>query len=129
MNIFDYVSNISTSSNSIWNEGVSEKEYAPYMANKSLSQYYDTVMYAQEMNTRSHLPPKMQYDFYLNAITAKKKRFAKWHKPEKMETVTLLANHYGINIRICESYLSLLSDADIENIMETLNKGGRHGRK
>lgn len=129
MNVFDFVNNISTSNNSIWEDGISDKEYNAFMANRALSQYYDTVMFAQAMNERSNIAPKLQYDFYLTAITNKRKRFAKWHKPEKLEKATLLANHYGINIRTVENYLELLSDADIDNIMETLEKGGRNGRK
>ena len=129
MNAFDFVNNISTSTTDVWEDEASDKEYSPFIINRALSQYYDTIMFAQEMNQRPHLDSKLQYDFYRYGITSKRKRFAKWHKPEKLENATIIAKHYGINITVAESYLELLSESDIAHIMETLDKGGRHGRK
>lgn len=127
-NPFDYVNNICTSTKSIWEESMSDKEYAPYMVNKALSQHYDTVLFAQEMNQRSHIPNRWQYDFYRHAITVKKKRFAKWHKPEKLDVVEAISNHYQINRRTAEQYISLVNKSVIDNIMETLSKGGRNAK-
>lgn len=127
-NPFDYSNNISTSESSIWLDGVSDKEYSPYMVNRALSQYYDTVLFAQEMNQRGDIPSKWQYDFLRFAIQPKKKRFAKWHKPEKLEVVDAISSHYQINRRTAEQYLSLLNNSVITEIMETLSKGGRNAK-
>lgn len=125
-NPFDFINNISTSSTSIWEEGVSDKEYTPFMINRGLSQYRDTVLFAQFMNQNGQfVSPKMQYDFYRLGIQHKKKRFAKWHKPDKLEEITMLANHFGVNIRIMETYVSLLSDEQRIEILNTLDQGGR----
>jgi hypothetical protein len=129
-NPFVYIDNISSSRESIWEDSISDKEYNPYMVNRGLSQYRDTVLFAQVMNMNGQfVSPKMQYDFYRHAITSKKKRFAKWHKPDKLEEIEKLARHFGINIRDMENYVSLMSETDYEQLMRTLEKGGRNGTK
>lgn len=129
-NPFDFINNISTSSTSIWEDGVSDKEYTPFMINRGLSQYRDTVLFAQFMNQNGQfVSPKMQYDFYRLGIQHKKKRFAKWHKPDKLEEIEMLSRHFGINIRILENYVSLMSETDYATLIGSLEKGGRHGTK
>jgi len=56
------------------------KSYVPFVINRSLSYFQDTILLANEMNINHHLPPKMQYDFLKNAAKPRK-RFAKWAKP------------------------------------------------
>lgn len=130
MNPFDWINNLSGSDENIWADGISEKEYNSFMINRGLSQFRDTVLYAQVMNEYSEfIPPKMQYDFYRFAISPKKKRFAKWYKPEKLENIEKLAHHFGINIHHMEQYVSLMSDTDFETLLETLDKGGRNGTR
>ena len=63
------------------NDELSEKSYAPYLTNKSLSYFTDTLLYANEMNKYHFLDNKLQYEFFLNSIR-KKKRFAKWAKAD-----------------------------------------------
>ena len=124
-NPFDWLNNISSSTESIWEEGISDKEYNSFMINRGLSQYRDTVLFAQVMNEKSqYISPKMQYDFYRLGITHKKKRFAKWHKPDKLEEIEMLARHFGINIRVVENYVSLMSETDYATLLGSLEKGG-----
>ena len=40
-----------------------EKAYAPFLVNRSLSYYQDTVMFANEMNRHAQLDNRLQYDF------------------------------------------------------------------
>lgn len=125
-NPFDWLNNINGSTQSIWEVGISDKEYNSYMVNRGLSQFRDTVLFAQVMNEKSqYLSPQMQYDFYRLGITHKKKRFAKWHKPDKLEQIEMLARHFDLSIRIMENYVSLLSDEQIIEILNTLDQGGR----
>lgn len=55
------------------------KQYVPFIINRSLSYFNDTVLFANEMNRHHSLPPKMQYDFYRHAMRPRK-RFSKWAK-------------------------------------------------
>lgn len=129
MSPFEYANSISATRDDVWVEGISEKEYNPYMVNRALSYHVDTVMYAQEMNSRSHLDSKMQYDFYRLGIQNKKKRFSKWHKPEKDDIAQRLAVHYGYSLRQAQSYITLLNNEQLNLVMEKLEKGGRNGKQ
>lgn len=129
MSPFDYINNISSSTESIWAGDISEKEYPGYMINRGLSQYRDTVLFAQEMNMKGpYISNRMQYDFYLLGISHKKKRFAKWHKPDKLEKIERLAAHHGINIRMMEQYASLMSESDFDSLLAQLETGGRNAK-
>jgi hypothetical protein len=130
INPFDWLNNINGSTESIWDESTSEKEYNSFMINRGLSQFRDTVLFSQMMNEKSqYISNKMQYDFYRLGITHKKKRFAKWHKPEKLQEIEMLSKHFGINIRVLENYVSLMSETDYATLMGSLERGGRHGTK
>lgn len=125
MNLFDYVTNINSSKDDIWSE-TSEKEYAPFLVNRALSYHGDTLMYAQEMNERSHLPKRMQYDFLRTAIHPKKKRFAKWTKPEEDADISLISEAYSISLQQAQTYYHLLNKDEIAKIRSLLSKGGRN---
>ena len=45
-----------------------EKDYIPFLVNRSLGYFMDTIMYANEMNQKNSLDHKLQYDFLLNIL-------------------------------------------------------------
>ena len=63
-----------------------EKKYPPFIINKGLSYFSDTVMYANEMNRLHHASKHMQFSFLLNTIR-NKKRFSKWLKASKLKDI------------------------------------------
>jgi hypothetical protein len=81
---FDFANSINYSKENMMVDEWSEKQYNAFIINKSMSHGMDTVIAANEMNSRPHLDVKMQYDF-LRSIVRKKKRFNKWLTPEKEE--------------------------------------------
>ena len=68
MNPFDYVKAINTTKKDIMVDDITESEYQPFLINRSLSYFPDTVLYANEMNQHSHLPSRLQFDFFINII-------------------------------------------------------------
>lgn len=101
--------------------------YNAFMVNKALSMNMDTVFFANEMNTRYSLGNKQQFDFYYNAIP-KAKRFGKWVKAdERSEDINMVAQVYGVNERLAEQYLRLLTADQLELIKAKTMKGGRYG--
>ena len=130
MTPFDYVNNICTSRENIWQGEMSDKEYQPFLVNRSLSQHVDTLFAAQEMNERwGSLTNHMQYDYLRTTIVNKRKRFAKWHKPEEDQTLLDIQKVYGVNVQVARGYLSLLNTENRAIVSESLNTGGRSGRK
>jgi len=97
-NPFDYVNSINVSKENLMrgteNDELAEKGFDPFLTNRSLSYFEDTVGMANEMNQRSQIDKILQYEFLLNTIR-KRKRFAKWIKPEKDDTIKVIQEFYG----------------------------------
>lgn len=105
-------------------EESNEKQYPPYIINRCLSGFIDTVMYANEMNMTSFLPNKMQYDFYIN-IVRPRKRFSPWLKKEKLEDLDVVKSYYGYNNEKAKQALSLLNKEQLKLIKQKLDVGGK----
>ena len=120
---FDFANSINYTKELLIVDDWSEKQYNSFIVNKALSYGPDTVVAANEMNSRPHLNSKMQYDFLLSVIR-KKKRFNKWLKPEREAKLDIIKEYYGYsNVRAQEA-LRILSDEDISSISRRLNRGG-----
>jgi hypothetical protein len=128
MNPFDYLNSINHTKQDIIadsdNPELAEKLYIPYMTNKGLSYFIDTVYLANEMNQRHYVDKKLQYHFLLNTIR-KKKRFSKWHKPQQDEVVEAVMQYYDYSIDKARQIVDLLSDQQITKIKKSLGKGGK----
>ena len=57
-----------------------EKSYPAFMVNRALSFYEDTALIANEINKYPNIDNKLKYDFLINIVRAKKRKFSKWHK-------------------------------------------------
>tara|TARA_R100001086_G_scaffold116194_1_gene59581 strand:+ start:519 stop:905 length:387 start_codon:yes stop_codon:yes gene_type:complete len=121
---FDFVNSINDTKVNIIVDKWSEDEYNPFIVNKALSFTPDTVIYANEMNSRPHLEKALQYNFLIN-IVRKKKRFSKWIKKEKIEAIDVIKEYYGYNTEKARQAVSILSEKQIENIKERMFKGGK----
>ena len=101
-----------------------EKKYSPYIINKCLSPFNDTIMLVNEMNMRHHLDTKLQYDFLLNTIRSKK-RYAPWVKADKLKDLEYVKEYYGYSNEKAKAALKILDNEQITTIKNSLNKGGR----
>ena len=127
MNPFDFVTDINLGKKDIItnsdNPELAERTYNPYLTNKSLSYFQDTVHYANEMNMHSDLNHKMQYSFLLN-IVRKRKRFSKWHKTIDDENLQAVIDYYGYSVKKAKEALKILSNEQLSTIKLKLSKGG-----
>ena len=126
MSPFDFIETINSSKEDLLSEDpLLEKDYAPFVINRQMSYFYDTVLFANEMNRYHDLPKKMQYHFYLNGIR-KGKRFAKWSKPPvKTNDLTLIMEVFGYNQKKAETTLSILTAENLQEIRAMYASGGR----
>lgn len=107
------------------NPDAPDKQYVPFIINRGLSYFKDTALFANEMNIKNHLSPRMQYDFYRNIVTPKK-RFSKWGKKEKSsEDIKAIQEYYNYSQEKAESVYPLFTKSSIKQLHKTLNKGGR----
>jgi intergrase/recombinase len=75
------------------------------------------------MNRLNFLDKKVQYDYYLGSIRARK-RFSKWLKKEEDDDIELVKNYFGYSDKRAREALRILSKEDISNIKKELNIGG-----
>ena len=126
MKPFDFINDINFGKKNLMrkteNDELSEKAYIPYITNRSLSYFTDTLLYANEMNKFSHLDNKLQYEFLLNSIRPKK-RFAKWHKPEQDDDIELVSEFYNYSLPKARTVLSILSDKQLSAIRDRMTLG------
>ena len=101
-----------------------EKKYSPFIINKCLAPFNDTIMLVNEMNMRHHLPSKLQYDFLLNTIRSKK-RYAPWVKGDKLKDLEYVKEYFGYSNEKAKAALKILDNEQINTIKDSLNKGGR----
>ena len=124
MNPFDYLKAINESKKDIMVDDIAEKEYNPFIINRGLSFFKDTILYANEMNRHHHLDHRVQFDFLINIIR-KKKRWSKWIKTSEVDNLELIKEYYGYSNEKAKSVLSLLSNEQIEQLKQRIYKGGK----
>ena len=124
MNPFQFVNEITFGKKDVMVDPDMEKKYVPFMVNRSLSYFTDTVHMANEMNKYHHLDKKLQFQFLLN-IVRKKKRFSKWVKPTTDSNVDVIKEYYGYSNEKAIQILPLLSADQLNIIKNKVNKGGR----
>lgn len=121
---FDFVKSINDTKENLITDDWSEDQYNAFIVNKALSFTPDTIIYANEMNSRPHLEKVLQYQFLIN-IVRKKKRFSKWIKKEKIEAIDIIKEYYGYNTDKARQVVSILSKEQIDDIKSKLYKGGK----
>jgi len=100
-----------------------EKEYTPFVVNRCLSYFIDTVLYVNEVNQRGHMPKRMQFD-YLHGSIRKNKRYSKWLRRESEENLDLVKRMYGYSDSKARAIMDILSESDFEWMREKVNEGG-----
>jgi hypothetical protein len=123
MNPFDYTNAITSNKKNLIVDEASEKAYNPFMTNRGLSYFPDTVFYANEMNIKPNIDKKLQFDYLLNSIRSAK-RYSKWGKKKEDKDLDLVQEYYGYNHQRAKEALSILSNNQIAMIKEKLEKGG-----
>ena len=126
MKPFDFINSINFTKKNLMrgsdNDELSEKSYAPYLTNKSLSYFTDTLLYANEMNKYHFLDNKLQYEFFLNSIR-KKKRFAKWAKADSNDDLVMISEYYQISLPKAKDAIRILSHEQLSTIRNKMEQG------
>ena len=122
MNPFDVIGDISLKKAGLIT-GENDKDYNPFLTNRGLSYFPDTIFHSQEMNILHHLDKKLQYDYLFNSIR-KAKRFSKWSKKDNSKDVDVIIEYFGYSRRRAEEALTILSSDQVKLIKKKLDKGG-----
>ena len=101
-----------------------DSAYNPFVTNRHLSYFPDTIFLAQDMNLNWQIPRKMQYEYYYTSVRPKR-RFKRWPPQRRTpEEVQLVSAFYGVNYRRAREYVNILSDEEISRIRSEMSEGG-----
>lgn len=100
-----------------------QKLYPPFVVNRCLSFFTDTIFHSNVVNCNWMMDKKMQFDFYRFSIR-KKKRFSPWIKKENDADLDLVKKAYGYTDQKAREVLNILSSEDLEKIKKSLDVGG-----
>lgn len=120
---FDFINSINYTKENIITDDWSERQYNSYVINRGLSFGPDTIIQANEMNSRPHLDKKLQYQFLINIIRPRK-RYNKWLKADKIEAIEVIKTYYGYSTDKARQALSILNPEQIDKLKQKLKKGG-----
>lgn len=129
-NPFDYINSISYNKKNVMretdNDELAEKGYVPFLVNRGMSYYPDTIFYSNEMNMRPSLDNKLAYEYYLNSIRPRK-RFSKWFKKENDNVIEVVMNYYKCSYSKALQYARVLTEDQITIIKKRLSTGDDNG--
>ena len=125
MSPFDFINAINETKKTLFDDPQASKDYKPFIVNRGLSYFPDTVLYANEMNKHPELDKDQQFSYFLNIIP-RKRRFSKWAKKDaSTESLELVKEYFGYSSARAKDALDILSDQDLMMIKEKLYKGGK----
>ena len=132
MSPFDFINAINHSKEDLIaksdNPELAEKVYEPFIVNRGLSFFADTILYANEMNRFALLDKKPQFAYLLNSIRPRK-RYSKWFKQEKIEKLDIVSEYFGYSKSKAKDIINILTDDQIKIIKEKLQKGGTNTKE
>ena len=101
-----------------------ERKYPPFIVNKCLAPFPDTILLVNEINQYPNIDKKLQFDFLINSLRPRK-RFTPWLKAKKLENIEYVKEFYGYNNEKAKVALTILNNDQIATIKQKLNKGGK----
>ena len=101
-----------------------ERKYPPFIVNKCLAPFPDTILLVNEINQYPSIEKKLQFDFLINSLRPRK-RFTPWVKAKKLDDIEYVKEFYGYNNEKAKVALTILNDDQIATIKQKLNKGGK----
>jgi hypothetical protein len=127
ISFFDFLTSINEGArgkNLFDDESIEEKAYVPFMVNRGLSWFSDTILLANEMNRRPAIPNQAQYHFLRLSIRPRK-RFSKWQKNEDSDAIDLIKKAYGFSSEKARQALPLFSPQKLKDLARAIDVGGR----
>lgn len=123
MNLSEVLNAINYDKTPLLEDDLQEKAYVPFVINRSLSYFPDTILYANQVNHYNQLDKKMQFD-YLRLSLRPRKRFSKWIKSQEEDDLQLIKDHYNYSNERATEVLRVLTRNQIEDIRSLYQYGG-----
>lgn len=92
-------------------------DYVPFLINRCLSYYPDTIYQANDMNMFTNIPKEIQYQYYINTVE-KRKRFSPWAKRDvEMDNIcNKLISVLHVSKKQAKDIFKTLDDSEVEEL-------------
>lgn len=118
---FDFLNSVNYTKEWIFDGEDSERDYVPFIVNRTLSYAPDALLWANEVN-KADIPKEWQYALLFHALT-KRKRYAKWEKrPGLSEEVELISEAYQCSLVKAADILRILTEEQVAEIRSALRR-------
>ena len=127
MNLSEYLNSINHSKDNLMREGDEreEKSYAPFVINRCLSYFPDTILLVNSVNSIPNIDKRFHYEYLVHSVR-KRKRWSKWLKKEGDERIDWIKEFYGVSDKRAQEYLEILSDTQLEDIKSKTTYGEKN---
>lgn len=115
-NPFLFVNSITYGKDDIFSDETA-RSYVPFLINRALSYFGDTILYANDMNLTPSLDKYAQYKYYLHAIP-RRRRFAKWGKKFNNEDVVGVSKVLQLSAQKAAEVIPLLNEDQLKAIRD-----------
>ena len=105
-----------------------ERDYVPFVVNRSISFHLDMVMAANQMNMLPSTDGLLQYHYLLNTVRSYKRPFQKWQKLSSNDDLEAVKEYFNYSNEKAKEALTILSNDQLEKIKKNLNKGGLNAK-
>ena len=127
MNLSEYLNSINHSKENLLRERDEreEKSYAPFVINRCLSYFPDTILLVNAANSIPNIDKRFHYEYLIHSVR-KRKRFSKWLKKESREEIDWIKEYYNVSTKRAEEYADLLSDEQLQEIKSKTTYGEKN---
>ena len=120
MKLSDYLTAINYTKESLLDEECNVKDYTPFVINRCLSYFPDTILHSNLINFHNTAPKKMQFDYYVNVLR-KRKRYSKWLKKENEEEFLAVKEYFEYSDSKTRDVINILSNEQKCEIMSIIS--------
>jgi|TARA_R100001460_G_scaffold796_6_gene3556 hypothetical protein len=121
MKLGDYLNAINYSKDDLFADEEAAKGYVPFIVNRSLSYFPDTILQANDMNIHADLGKQEQFDYLRHSIR-KRRRFSKWLKKTEDKRIESVKIFYNLGTKKALESMRVLSDRQIDEIHDYVLK-------
>lgn len=125
-NLSDFLKSINTTKENVFDRAKTPNEYddienayTPFVVNRCLSYFPDTILLVEELNRRPKIPKYYQYKFLLTLVR-KRGRFKKWDKIEREDDINIVKEYFGYSLDKAIQALKVLTESDLSCIKSIL---------
>ena len=115
MNIFDFFTAINLKQDLLKED---PQSITFYIINQLLSQYSDSLLHVNEMNSRPSCDDKLQYDYLFHSLRQGDRNIQRWMVPEtfNQNNLELVKQYYNYNTDKAKAALEILTDEQLDYV-------------